>query len=69
MPTQTPWRFPWPQAEIADYIELRATSGPQIDGKVDETCWLTAPRSPRFRDLVSGGRAIQNTQAALLCGL
>lgn len=66
MPTRAPWPFPWPEAEIAEYTALTTPRPPLIDGRLDDACWQKAPRSPRFRDLVSGGRAIHNTQAAVL---
>jgi hypothetical protein len=68
--------LPWPQAEIARYTALRASSGRHatanmpspltIDGRLNEPAWQAAPRSPRFRDLVSGAPTIHNTQAAVL---
>lgn len=66
MSNQTPWPFPWPAHEIAHYTALRTPTPPQIDGRLDEAAWLAAPRSPRFRDLISGRTPIHNTQAALL---
>jgi hypothetical protein len=60
------WPFPWSQELIAHYTAYRVDAAPVIDGRLDETCWLSAPRSPRFRDLVSGGPAIHSTQAAVL---
>lgn len=60
------WPFPWPQDDIASYTALRVDTPPVIDGKLDEACWQRAPRSPRFADLISGGRAIHDTRAAVL---
>ena len=48
------WSFPWPRDEIADYTALRVADAPIIDGHLDEAAWHRAPKSPRFRDLVSG---------------
>ena len=39
---------------IPHYVAYRTAVKPQIDGKLDEFVWQNAPRSPRFRDLVSG---------------
>lgn len=59
-------QWPWPQSEIARYTAYRAPQPLTIDGRLDEPAWQAAPRSPRFRDMVSGGAAIHNTQAAVL---
>jgi hypothetical protein len=66
MSVQSVWPFPWPAGEIAHYTAYRTPTPLTIDGRLDETAWLAAPRSPRFRDLISGGTTIHNTQAALL---
>ena len=58
--------FPWPQDRVACYTAHYTTDPITIDGKLDEPCWLKAPRSPRFSDLVSGRRAIHDTRAAVL---
>ena len=55
-----------PDAQVARYTAYRVSSAPSIDGKLAEDAWHHVPRSPRFRDLVTGGRAIHNTQAAVL---
>ncbi|MEQ9580607.1 MAG: carbohydrate-binding family 9-like protein, partial [Arenibacter sp.] len=39
---------------------------PQIDGRLNDLVWQTAPTSPRFRDLISGSKAIHDTRAAVL---
>ncbi len=61
-----PSPFPWPEERIARYTAYRADVEMNIDGRLDESCWQLAPRSPRFADLVSGGRAIHDTRAAVL---
>lgn len=61
-----PWSFPWPAEEIAHYTAYRTPTPPVIDGRLEEAAWQAAPRSPRFRDLISGRATIHNTQAALL---
>lgn len=58
--------FPWPSDQIARYTAHRAEQAPVIDGRLDDACWKHAPRSPRFRDMVSGEPAIHDTRAAVL---
>lgn len=60
------WSFPWPHDEIAGYTAYRVDEAPTIDGRLDEPAWGRAPRSPRFRDLVSGVAARYDTRAAVL---
>jgi hypothetical protein len=57
---------PWPDGKIARYTAYRASAPPVIDGRLDEADWQRAPRSPRFRDLITGARTIHDTRAALL---
>jgi hypothetical protein len=60
------WKFPCPQNEIARYTAQR-TAGPiHIDGKLDEPSWKFAAASPRFVDIIAGGRAIHDTRASVL---
>ena len=66
MSAQSTWPFPWPADQIAHYTAHRTATPLTIDGHLDEAAWQNAPRSPRFRDLVSGGATLHNTQAALL---
>ncbi len=58
--------FHWPQADITHYTVYRVPTPPTIDGRLDDACWAAAPRSPRFVDLISGGKTIHDTRAALL---
>jgi hypothetical protein len=58
--------FPWPEEKIAHYTALRTHEPIKIDGRLDEAGWQTAPRSPRFTDLISGGRTLHDTRAAVL---
>ena len=60
------WSFPWPHDEIAGYTAYRVAEAPTIDGRLDEPAWRRAPRSPRFRDLVSGAPTRYDTRAAVL---
>jgi hypothetical protein len=66
MTTQNTWPFPWSQDAIARYTACRVEQPPVIDGKLDDSCWQHAQRSPRFADLVSGERAVHDTRAAVL---
>jgi hypothetical protein len=52
--------------EIPHYTAYRTASKPCIDGRLDEFAWQNAPRSPRFRDLISGSETIHDTRAAVL---
>src|SRR5829696_4234999 len=65
-PSPASWPFPWPADQIAHYTAYRTPTPPTIDGRLDEAVWRAAPRSPRFRDMISGRATIHNTQAALL---
>jgi hypothetical protein len=38
----------------------------RIDGRLDEKCWQTAPRSPRFVDVLTGEPTLHDTRAAVL---
>jgi hypothetical protein len=58
--------FPWPEDKIAHYTAYRVDQPPLIDGRLDEPCWLAAPRSPRFVDLISGQPTLHDTRAAVL---
>ena len=65
-PSPLPSPFPWPQDRIAHYTAYRVIKPLNVDGRLDESSWQRSPRSPRFADLVSGGRAIHDTRAAVL---
>jgi hypothetical protein len=58
--------FPCPENEIARYTAYRTDVPITIDGKLDEAAWKRAPLSPRFVDILSGGRTIHGTHAAVL---
>lgn len=60
------WRFPWPESRIEHYTAHRASRPPSIDGRLDDACWRSAPRSPRFVDLVTGARTALDTTTAVL---
>ncbi len=61
--------IPYPPCEedkIPHYTAFRLDSEIVIDGRLDEPAWKLAPRSERFRDLVSGAATIYSTHAAVL---
>ena len=58
--------LPWPEEKIAHYTAHRAAGPIDIDGRLDEESWQSAPRSPRFTDLIRGEKAIHDTRAAVL---
>lgn len=57
---------PWPAPDVARYTAFRTRGPLTIDGRLDKPDWAAAPRSPRFRDLVSGQATIHDTRAAVL---
>ena len=42
--------------DIPHYTSYKINTTMKIDGKLDESVWIHAPRSGSFRDLVSGCR-------------
>ena len=58
--------FPWPAERIEEYTAYRIESPIAVDGHLDEPAWQAVPRSPRFSDMISGGRALHDTRAAVL---
>ena len=65
-PIATESRFPCPEDGIARYTAYRVVEPIQIDGRLDEAAWVRAPRSPRFVDILSGGRTIHDTHAMVV---
>jgi hypothetical protein len=61
---QTP--FPCADEGIPRYTAHRVTSLIAVDGRLDEAGWRSAPRSPRFVDLISGEPTLYDTRAAVL---
>ncbi len=57
---------PVPIESVAKYKALRTNGAIQVDGRLDESSWQNAPRSPKFVDLISGKPTIHDTQAAVL---
>ena len=58
--------FPCPESGIARYTAVRVAEPIRIDGKLDEPIWSRAPRSPRFTDILTGGRALHDTHAMVV---
>src|SRR5689334_1468346 len=59
-------KFPCAEAQIAHYTSYRVSEPIRIDGILNETAWQRAPQSPRFVDIISGGRTVHDTRASLL---
>jgi hypothetical protein len=55
-----------PDEDLAHYTCLRTRRPPEIDGRLEDPCWLKAPRSPRFVDLVTGTPGFLDTRMAAL---
>lgn len=62
----THWKFPCAETDSARYTAYRAAEPIEIDGKLDETAWREAPVSPRFVDILTGGKVIHDTRAAVI---
>ena len=60
------WKFPCPENEIARYTACHIREPIQIDGRLAESVWQRATYSPRFVDMLSGGRTIHDTRACVL---
>ncbi|MSR65854.1 MAG: polyhydroxyalkanoate depolymerase [Pedosphaera sp.] len=58
-------KFPCPENEIAHYTAYRVGGPIKIDGHLDEPSWTNAPWSPRFHDILTGGRTIHDTRACV----
>jgi len=58
--------FPCPENEIARYSAYHIREPINVDGRLDEMVWNHAPLSPRFVDILSGGRTIHDTRAAVV---
>lgn len=59
-------KFPCPESEIARFTAYRISEPMQIDGHLDERAWTNAPWSPRFHDILTGGRTLHDTRACVL---
>ena len=56
----SPWKA------VPPYIAQRIDGALIIDGRLDESCWRSATRSPRFADLVHATPGQYDTRAAVL---
>jgi hypothetical protein len=52
--------------DIAHYVARRAAGPISVDGRLDESSWQMAEKSPRFVDMVTGAPGFYDTRAALL---
>ncbi|HTI71150.1 MAG TPA: carbohydrate-binding family 9-like protein [Candidatus Limnocylindria bacterium] len=59
-------RFPCPDKLVANYSAMRVSKPLVIDGKLNEPEWKACTWSPRFVDILSGGKTIHDTKAAVL---
>ena len=59
-------RFPCNPEEIARYTAYRVHEPVKVDGRLDEKCWASVPRSPRFIDIITGKPTLYDTRAAVL---
>lgn len=59
-------RFPCNEGEAARYMAYRTGQTIDIDGRLDESVWQKAPWSSRFVDILTGGRTIHGTHAAVV---
>lgn len=64
--TAQEWKFPCPENEIASYTAYHVSQPIKIDGKLDEKVWEQAPRSPRFKDIITGQPALYGTYATVV---
>jgi len=59
-------KFPCPDSEVARYTAFFVREPIRIDGKLDESAWQRAPRSPRFVDILTGARTVHDTRAMVV---
>lgn len=59
-------QFPCAEKEIPHYTAYRLKESLRVDGVLKESGWRSAPRSPRFVDLISGAPALYDTRTAVL---
>ena len=64
-PTGERSKFPCPENEIARYTAHRANGPITIDGHLNEPTWTNASWSPRFHDILTGGKTIHDTRACV----
>jgi hypothetical protein len=59
-------RFPCNPDTIGHYTAYRVHERLEIDGRLAEKSWQSAPRSPRFVDILTGNPTLYDTRAAVL---
>jgi hypothetical protein len=64
--TNSATSLPCSPEAIPHYTAYRASQRIRLDGRLDEKCWQAAPRSPRFRDILTGKPTLYDTSAAIL---
>ena len=52
--------------KIPRFDAVRTRGAIKIDGKLDESSWLQAPRTNRFVDLITGDKTLHDTRASVL---
>lgn len=57
---------PCDEQGLPHYNAYRTATKPCIDGRLDDPSWQHAPRSPRFRNLITGTETIHDTRAAVV---
>jgi len=56
----------FPESETAHYTCYRTRGPLAVDGRLAETVWQKAPKSPRFVDMITGQLGFYDTRAAAL---
>src|ERR1044072_5397230 len=46
------WKFPCTEDKIANYTAYHISEPIDIDGRLEESVWQHAPRSPRYVDII-----------------
>lgn len=57
---------PCDESDIPYYTAYQTGSRITVDGKLDELAWQRAPRSSRFRDLITGDSTMYDTRVSVL---
>jgi hypothetical protein len=58
--------YPYNPEKLPHYTAYRVHEPMRIDGYLTEKCWTIAPRSPQFRDILTGGQTLYDTRTAVL---
>ena len=57
---------PCDESDIPHYTAYKTASSITVDGKLEEPAWQQAPRSSRFRDLITGDSTMYDTRVSVL---